>query len=378
MAFLGKATYDEVTELAEDVSDIIGMISPYETPLLDRLGDARVPARNVLHEWMEDSLGPGTITVSTAVNSATAATTLHVNGVGLRLQPGDVLRYTGANSLTYEEYVQVTAAVGANSVTVSRGYGSKGPSSTAAGGTLELVANAALEGADAGSDISLTRSRKYNFTQIFQKPIQVSETKIAVNQVGGVENEMAYQTEMRLRELLRDLERAVILGVDGAGSYGSDTAYRTMKGCWEFIATNAASATTLSESFFNNVVAKAQWDVGGNCNLAVADGQWKALIDDMAESRIRQTPETDAYRQIITRYEGTYFQGDILQANRWAKAQSVMLLNTERIQVMPLQGRSFRVTQLAKTGDSVKSQAVGEYTLEFKNEDGAVKAYSAG
>jgi hypothetical protein len=42
MAFTGKATYSAGTtlpELAEDVSDLIGIISPYETPLLDALGD---------------------------------------------------------------------------------------------------------------------------------------------------------------------------------------------------------------------------------------------------------------------------------------------------------------------------------------------------
>jgi len=42
MAFTGKATYSAGTslpELAEDVSDLVGLISPYETPLLDALGD---------------------------------------------------------------------------------------------------------------------------------------------------------------------------------------------------------------------------------------------------------------------------------------------------------------------------------------------------
>ena len=42
MAFTGKATYSAgatLPELAEDVSDLIGIVSPYETPLLDALGD---------------------------------------------------------------------------------------------------------------------------------------------------------------------------------------------------------------------------------------------------------------------------------------------------------------------------------------------------
>ncbi len=44
MSFTGKATYaagSTLPEIAEDVSDIIGIVSPYETPLLDHLGDPR-------------------------------------------------------------------------------------------------------------------------------------------------------------------------------------------------------------------------------------------------------------------------------------------------------------------------------------------------
>ena len=44
MTFTGKATYfagADLPELAEDVSDIIGIVSPFETPLLDHLGDPR-------------------------------------------------------------------------------------------------------------------------------------------------------------------------------------------------------------------------------------------------------------------------------------------------------------------------------------------------
>lgn len=59
MAFTGKATYDggsSFPELMEDVSDVIGIISPFETPLLDHLGDAKRPAMSTLHEWIEDAL----------------------------------------------------------------------------------------------------------------------------------------------------------------------------------------------------------------------------------------------------------------------------------------------------------------------------------
>jgi hypothetical protein len=59
MPFTGKATYGAgatLPELMEDVSDVVGIVSPYETPLLDHLGDSKRPAHSTVHEWLEDAL----------------------------------------------------------------------------------------------------------------------------------------------------------------------------------------------------------------------------------------------------------------------------------------------------------------------------------
>ena len=67
MSFTGKATYSAgatLPEIAEDVADVISIISPYETPLLHHLGDAQRSATSTQHEWLEDSLLPNTDLVS--------------------------------------------------------------------------------------------------------------------------------------------------------------------------------------------------------------------------------------------------------------------------------------------------------------------------
>ena len=66
MAFTGKATYSSgstLPEIAEDVSDIVSIVSPYETQLLDHLGDPTRPAGSTYHEWLEDELLPNTDTI---------------------------------------------------------------------------------------------------------------------------------------------------------------------------------------------------------------------------------------------------------------------------------------------------------------------------
>ena len=59
MAYSGKASYSagaNLPELVDDVSDIISIVSPYETALLDHLGDPRTSAASTMHEWLEDAL----------------------------------------------------------------------------------------------------------------------------------------------------------------------------------------------------------------------------------------------------------------------------------------------------------------------------------
>src|SRR5947208_1584727 len=70
MSFSGKATFTagtDLPELIEDVSDIIGIVSPFETPLLNHLGDAKRPATSTIHEWLEDTLLPNTDSVNQTV-----------------------------------------------------------------------------------------------------------------------------------------------------------------------------------------------------------------------------------------------------------------------------------------------------------------------
>lgn len=374
MAFSGRATYDQTDLLTADVADIVSMIAPYETTLLDFLGNAASPATNTLHEWVEDGLGPGSMIASTAISSDTADTAFRINGTGNNLQVGDILRI--ADSIANEELLQVTVITGANSITVSRGFGSVGPSSLAAGGAVELVANATLEGATVSGDLSQNRTRQYNFVQLYQKPVEVSDTERAVNQLGGINDEMDYQVTQRTREIVRDLEKNTILGALSGSSYGSSSAYRTSQGMWRAIdSTTSQTAATFSESFLVNVVIKTAWNNGANdLDAIVADANLKRQIDELADSRIRTTQDEESYRTEINVFESSFGRQQILPANRWMPSDSLMVFASDRVEVTNLQGRSFQNIPLAKTGHADASVLVGEYTAVVKNPTGHAKA----
>lgn len=381
MTFNGKAIYDTgaFSEIAEDVSDLIGQISPWETPLLDALGQAQQSATNVLHEWLEDALNPNTIVSSSTLINSTNATALGVYATGLtavanHLQVGAVLKNN-----TSGEYMQITA-VNANTITVSRAFGSTSIASVGAGDELFIISDAALEGADVSGDISRTRSRPSNYCQIFKKDVIVSGTQQAVRHLGGVGNEYDYQLVQRTKESVRDLEKAVIQSKLSGNSIGSASAYRTMRGLWDFISTNATSTGTLNPTVVDNVIQNA-WDQGAtDTDIIVCDAAWKRVIDGFNDTRVEVMQgggQENTYRRRISFYEGTFGTHRVV-LSRWMPTTSMMVISSSRVQVLPLTGRSYQFIPVARTGDSEKGMVLGEYTLEVMNEEGMAKAYGNG
>src|SRR5687768_13407648 len=221
MSFTGKATYTAgatLPEIAEDVSDLIGINSPHETPLLDAIGDPARSARSTVHEWLEDALVPNTDVVSSASGASVVVTNID------RFRVGDQVAVEG-------ELLLVTAInTGTATLTVTRGYGGSTQTTIGSGDVLTNLGNAALEGDDAPAPRFTSRSRKTNFTQIFSAAVEVSGSELAVRQI-GVRDELDYQKVQRTRELLRDLENSVINGIAPAATQqGSATVRRTMRG----------------------------------------------------------------------------------------------------------------------------------------------------
>ena len=375
MPFTGKATYTAgatLPEIAEDVSDLIGINSPHETPLLDALGDPARSARSTVHEWLEDALLPNTDRVNDATYANTLTDTTFVVENGSRFRAGDQIRLEGKT-----EVMLVTGVnTGTNTLTVTRGYGGTTAQALADDLVVHILGNAALEGDDAASVRYTTRSRKTNYTQIFSATVEVSGSELAVKQL-GVSDELDYQKHQRTRELLRDLENCVINGrAPAATGEGSATVRRTMRGIIPFITTNVfepgvgdfPAEATLTEEQLNHALRGIWASSSGNVDLIVVGGTEKRAINSFIASNRRFTPQTDTYRDHVSVYESDFGVCRIV-LSRWVPFGCVLLLDSSRIDVMPLAGRSFHYKPLATTGDRESGQVVGEYTLELRNEN---------
>ena len=381
MAFTGKASYGagvDLPELVEDVSDIIGIVSPYETPLLDHLGDAKRAAMSTVHEWIEDALLPnkGQINQTVFNPDPQSETSITVDDVSV-FRVGDLVR-PGNSS----EVMMVLAIVsGTNQLVSARGYGATVAATLADNMELTILGNAALEGDDAPDARFTNRSRKSNFTQIFTAGIDVSGS-LQASRAYGIADEVDYQKQERMRELLRDLENCVINGVAPVSSgQGSSTVRRSMNGLVHSMESNlfvpgqggipvgdGTGSDELNEEILNAAL-KQIWDQSsGAIDTIVVGGAQKRKINGFATGSRAYLPDDQTYSDMISVYESDFGVCRVVMS-RWVPSDSLLLLDSSRISVLPMQGRSFHYKPLAATGDSIAGQVIGEYTLEMKNEN---------
>jgi hypothetical protein len=372
MAFTGKATYSAGTslpELAEDVSDLIGLISPYETPLLDVIGDPIRETRSTYHEWVEDELIANHDTINDAtIIDPDGETSFDVSN-GSRFRVGDQIQADGSSEL------MLVTDVSGNTLTVTREYAGTTAEDLVNTSLIRILGNAALEGADMPSARFKNRVRKGNYTQIFTESVEVSGSHLASSQL-GLADEMDYQKLARLRELVRNLECTVINGGQAASNpQGSGSVRRTMKGIIQHLSTHAyatgdsgfPTGTSLDEAKINYVLRQIWENSNATADIILVGGLMKRAINSFLDDVRSYAAEDTKFTNMVSIYESDFGVCRIL-TSRWMPKDAALFLNSSRLSVLPLAGRSFHFKPLASNGDYERGEIIGEYTLELINE----------
>jgi len=288
----------------EDLIDVIYDISPTETPILSTL--ARTKATAVFHEWQTDILAAAT------------------------------------------------------------------------------AANAAVEGADPSAATISPTVRLGNYCQIVQKTIQVSNTLEAVNKAGR-KSEKAYQLSRASQELKRDME--TIITANQGRDAGSASAARKLGSILSWLKTNTSAGTsgtdpttigvstrsdgatrTFTETLLKTVVAEA-FDSGGNPKLLVVGSGLKQKASSFAGiADQRYNAPANAPTTILAAADVylSDFGQLAITPDRFMRTRDALLLDPEYAAVAYL--RPFATNELARTGDSEKTQLIAEFTLEMRNE----------
>lgn len=243
--------------------------------------------------------------------------------------------------------------------------------------------NYAAEGQDATAATAAPTSRLGNYTQIVQKTIQVSGTLDTAVDKAGRASEKQYQVSKASEELKRDIELIINSNQAKAGT----TTTRKMGTLLSWITTNVnkgASGTnptgdgsdirsddttrTFTETMLKDAVQQV-YTSGGSPELLVVPTGLKSTVSaftGIAEHRV--TGESNQPRTIIANADAYLSDFGLIQIvpNRFMRATDALILDPEYAALAYL--RPFVSQDLAKTGDSEKTQILAELTLQVSTE----------
>jgi hypothetical protein len=250
------------------------------------------------------------------------------------------------------------------------------------------LSNAAVEGADATSATMGVTTRAGNRTQIFQKTVQIAGTLEAVDKAGR-KSEKAYQLAKASSEVKRDMELTLLSNQVAAA--GNSSTARTLGGLQAWLATNGdfgtngvagASGTTartdgtdrtFTETVLKTVV-KEVYTAGGNPKVLMVNPAHKQTVSAFAGIAAQRYMAPSNEATTIIGAADVYlsdFGTMSVVPNRFMNStnacdETAFVIDPDMLAIAYL--RPFATNELAKTGDSEKTQLICEATLEVKNE----------
>jgi hypothetical protein len=251
------------------------------------------------------------------------------------------------------------------------------------------AANAAVEGADASSATLSPTTRVGNRTQISQKTVAVTGTLQAVDKAGR-KSELAYQLSKASSEIKRDMEFTLLNNTVQANGTAGSTA-RVLGGLQTWLSSNGdfgsggsagSSGTTARTNGTNRTftedilktVIKEVFESGGSPKILMVSPAHKQTVSAFAGiAAQRYMAPSDAPTTIIGAADIylSDFGSVSCVPNRFMLSgnsanEVAFVLDPEYAAVAYL--RPFQTIELAKNGDSDRTQLLVEYTLEVKNE----------
>lgn len=365
-SYSGAGSFNQTDGTHLDLSDELSTVLLADTFLLGRISMSG-QAEAVDHYWMEDSLLTTTVTGNAAMDASETTLTVVANA---NVQIGTLLQ---DQTLGKQEVMQVTALTSGTAWVVTRGVGDSAPAGeTHANGALYRIIGQPKQEGDANvNDNSRSRSRIHNVCQIFKKEVEVSGTIQAIN-LAGVPDEYNYQLANRTLELRRELGMSAYssVKVTGGGAGGSDTVYRSMDGLRNFVRRQSAQLTTTSQALTESIVNSQYrliYNQGGEADFAVGTADQMTYFSELYKDKIRLAPSDRTRGVFVTKFLTDLGVELDLVIDRWALPGDLIIGDTSKLRLVPLKGRGWQATPLAKTGDAMRGMLVGEYTLEVRN-----------
>lgn len=237
--------------------------------------------------------------------------------------------------------------------------------------------NAAIESSDAADEDMVQPVRRNNVVQLFRKVVKVSDTEAAIPHY-GMNDPFIYQTDKKMTELKRDIEKAAIVGTRASGSSG---VARQMDGAIALISTNKTARTSGTSFTYNEFVNTNLKPIFDNGTDSYADlvlmNSYLKLVADGFNTKVTQNANAEAgVEGFATDVVVTTFGRHRLALSREVPANGVLAVDTSKWRKAWLINRQPQMRVLGKTGSSTKGMIEAEATIEALNEKSS--SYSSG
>lgn len=347
-----------------DVQPVVDIILANSPTLFALIGDGP-DAKSTKHEYLQDELSPYSDTV--AATFETGHTTLTVAD-GTKFEINDILGFEAAAGAAFLEQVRVTNIVG-NDLTVTRQYNSQAKVEVAINDIVKVVQRPWLENVVGGNDEAQDRVDAHNYTQIFTKFATVSRTQQQIR-THGVEDEINYQMQLRLQEMVLEFDRALISGMKHVGSA---TQPRTAGGIINEILNDATalktgSIGTLEAGDIDLACEQILSASGMMPDILVCGPKVAAKISALDSSGVKIDRQDPATGRAVYGFRSAIPLGGlqkIVVVPQFPKDMALVSVSSKMAKNWLQRAKDEDATQ--KGQDGVSRKAVAELTFSFKN-----------
>lgn len=370
---MANPTYStDYTARRESVATMLNDIANRETVLVPIIADfSASDVTNIRHEWVNKPLASlkDTLAAAQASTTSTVLTVSATTAAPARYIANVSVLQFGTESMLVTSVVTITATY--TGLQVTRGFRSSTPT-TYASGTQFFIVGGRSEGFTANRDDAQYGVREFNFTSIIERQLKLSGTSQSMKTVGD-ENKIARQVAELTAELMKQLQVNAIWGVRNQN--GTNAFDHTMGGLRDY-AQRAGNqidngGNAVSTTLFDNII-ETYANRGGDVSkmMALVSYKQQRKINELKAARIISGGMSQSESTLTNKVDRYDFNGAArigIVATTDVADNEIIIFQEGKVKLKPLNGRAWKVEDLAKTGDTDDKLIVGEYTMEVAN-----------
>ena len=372
------------TFLPLDISRAISLLEPNKatlTTLLTNMKGKFEEADNFKFWWNEDVLNPDNDAINNAAGYLAAATSIVVDNIGY-FRAKDLIRFPRTG-----EVASVTSTtIGTSTLVLVRSWGSTVAVDLVDDEPIQILSNAAEQGATKGTGRTTVKEGLYGYCQVIRShPFGVTGTLGATRTVtGSKDGGKMWERRKKLIEQWRSIEHALLFserGYDTSGTHGR----ATTGGVFEKILTNVYNAGgTLTEANFNKSFCEGLFKYDEKPKLFLCGARLISIINMWGVNKLKVVPKDTVYGLRLLRYISAHgellikkhhqFKGEVLQGTGVG-----LDMSTLKLKYMG-NGRKLLLKKnvQAKGEDAELDEFTSEVGLEMRQEEKSARIYNVG